>query len=53
MTIQEITREVNQRKVHQVRCGDHRFIDITIVETEGRFFVRQYKFGKRSWYQPI
>ncbi len=53
MTIQEIAKEVNKRKVHQIRCGDHRFIDITIVETEGRFFVRQYKFGKRSWYHAF
>ncbi|OEK04624.1 hypothetical protein [Roseivirga misakiensis] len=53
MTIQEIAKEVNKRWVHQIRCGDHRFIDITIVETEGRFFVRQYKFGKRSWYHAF
>lgn len=53
MTIQEIAKEVNKRKVHQIRCGDHRFIDITIVETEGRFFVRQYKFGRRSWYHAF
>lgn len=53
MTHQEIAREVNKRKVHQIRCGDHRFIDITIVETNGRFFVRQYKFGKRSWYNAF
>ena len=53
MTLQEITKEVNKRKVHQVRCGNHRFIDITIVETEGRFFVRQYKFGRRSWYHAF
>ncbi len=53
MTIPEIAKEVNKRKVHQIRCGDHRFIDITIVETEGRFFVRQYKFGKKSWYHAF
>ena len=53
ITIQEIVKEVNKRWVHQIRCGDHRFIDITIVETEGRFFVRQYKFGKRSWYHAF
>lgn len=44
---------VNSKKVHQIRCGDHRFIDITIVQTEGRFFVRQYKFGQRSWYDAF
>ena len=53
MSIQEIAKLVNAHKVHQIRCGDHRFIDITIVETEGRFFVRQYKFGKRSWYHAF
>lgn len=53
MTIQEITKHINSSNVHQVRCGDHRFIDITIVETEERFFVRQYKFGKRSWYDAF
>lgn len=53
MTIQEIAKKVNASKVHQIRCGDHRFIDITIVEAEGRFFVRQYKFGKRSWYDAF
>lgn len=53
MTTQEITKLVNGRWVHQIRCGDHRFIDITIVATQGRFFVRQYKFGKRSWYHAF
>ncbi|MCG8574855.1 MAG: DUF2255 family protein [Flavobacteriales bacterium] len=54
MTIQEITELINADNVHQIRSGDkHRFIDITIVETEGRFFVRQYKFGKRSWYHAF
>lgn len=53
MTIPEIAKRVKAQKVHQIRCGDHRFIDITIVETEGRFFVRQYKFGKRSWYHAF
>lgn len=51
MTIPEIERLVQSRKVHQIRAGKtHRFIDITIVSIEGRFFVRQYKFGKNSWY---
>ncbi len=53
MTLEELVEQVNARRVHQIRCGDHRFIDITIVETEGRFFVRQYKFGKRSWYDAF
>lgn len=53
MTIEEIARNVDASNVHQIRCGDHRFIDITIVHTEGRFFVRQYKFGKRSWYDAF
>lgn len=53
MTIQEITKLVRKSWVHQIRCGDHRFIDITIVDTEGRFFIRQYKFGKRSWYHAF
>lgn len=49
MTIHELEQQVMASKVHQIRCGNHRFIDITIVATEGRFFVRQYKFGKKSW----
>ncbi|MCT4629036.1 hypothetical protein [Winogradskyella sp.] len=53
MIIQELEKLVQRQKVHQIRCGDHRFIDITIVTTEGRFFVRQYKFGKRSWYHAF
>ena len=53
MTIQELEKLVKRQKVHQIRCGDHRFIDITIVATEGRFFVRQYKFGKKSWYDAF
>ncbi len=43
MTLEELARLVDTKRVHQIRCGDHRFIDITIVQTEGRFFVRQYK----------
>jgi hypothetical protein len=53
MIIQELEKLVQRQKVHQIRCGDHRFVDITIVTTEGRFFVRQYKFGKRSWYHAF
>lgn len=54
MTIQEITKRVNAKWVHQIRAGfKHRFIDISIVEAEGRFFVRQYRFGKRSWHDAF
>lgn len=53
MNKQEIIQHINNHRVHQIRCGDHRFIDITIVQTEGRFFVRQYKFGKKSWYDAF
>lgn len=53
MTRDELSALVSARRVHQIRCGDHRFIDITIVATGGRFFVRQYKFGKRSWYDAF
>ena len=54
MTVQEITKRVNDKWVHQIRAGfKHRFIDISIVEVEGRYFVRQYKFGKRSWYDAF
>lgn len=53
MTHQEMIEHVNKAWVSQIRCGDHRFIDITIVQTEGRFFVRQYKFGGRSWYHAF
>ncbi|NOU58366.1 DUF2255 family protein [Marinifilum caeruleilacunae] len=54
MTIQEIAKLINSKWVHQIRAGEkHRFVDITIVETEGRFFVRQYKFGMRSWYHAF
>jgi hypothetical protein len=54
MTIQEIIKHINSNNVHQIRAGEkHRFVDITIVHTEGRFFVRQYKFGKKSWYHTF
>lgn len=53
MTIKQIEKLVKSKWVHQIRCGDHRFIDITIVSAEGRFFVRQYKFGARSWYHAF
>lgn len=53
MTIETISKLVKKSWVHQIRCGDHRFIDITIVDAGGRFFVRQYKFGKRSWYHAF
>ena len=54
MTIQALEKLVQSKKVHQIRAGrTHRFIDITIVATEGRFFVRQYKFGTKSWYDAF
>jgi len=54
MNIQELEKSVKAHKVHQIRAGKtHRFVDITIVSTEGRFFVRQYKFGKKSWYDAF
>jgi hypothetical protein len=50
MTKQEISKLVNSKYVHQIRAGEkHGFIDITIIEAQGRFFVRQYKFGAKSW----
>ena len=50
MDLKEISKLVNSKYVHQIRAGEkHGFIDITIIEAEGRFFVRQYKFGKKSW----
>ena len=53
-TINEISKLVEANNVLQIRSGDkHRFVDITIVEAEGRFFVRQYKFGARSWYHAF
>jgi len=51
--LSQLIQAVSGQKVHQIRCGDHRFIDITIVQMEGRFFVRQYKFNKRSWYDAF
>ena len=50
----DIANLVNAYRVHQIRSGTtHRFIDISIIETQGRFFVRQYKFGKNSWYSAF
>ena len=52
--IEDICQRVNSLRVHQIRSGKtHRFIDISIVEVNGRFFVRQYKFGKNSWYNAF
>ena len=52
--LEKVSKLVNASYVHKIRCGDkHRFIDITIIEAEGRFFVRQYKFGKKSWYHAF
>lgn len=52
--LNEIKQLVNALRVHQIRSGTrHRFVDISIIETQGRFFVRQYKFGKNSWYDAF
>ena len=54
MTIKELTKMINSTWVQQIRVGEkHRFVDISIVEADGRFFVRQYKFGKQSWYDAF
>ena len=53
-TLEEISKLVKAHNVLQIRSGEkHRFVDITIVESNGRFFVRQYKFGNRSWYHAF
>ena len=50
----KISKLIRSKRLHQIRAGNkHRFIDITIVEAGGRFFVRQYKFGKKSWYHAF
>ncbi|MCP4596264.1 DUF2255 family protein [Neptuniibacter sp.] len=50
----DIVKLINSYRVHQIRAGEkHRFVDISIVEVNGRFFVRQYKFAKRSWYDAF
>ena len=52
--LSKISKLVNAHRVHQIRSGTtHRFVDISIVEAQGRFFVRQYKFGKDSWYSAF
>jgi len=54
MNIKELSKLINSKWVHQIRAGKHhRFVDISIVEADGRFFVRQYKFGKCSWYDAF
>lgn len=54
MDSKEVSKLINSKWVHQIRAGKkHRFVDITIVETDGRFFVRQYKFGKQSWHDAF
>lgn len=54
MNIEKIAKLIKSRWVHQIRCGEtHRFVGITIVEAGGRFFVRQYKFGRESWYHAF
>ena len=52
--LNQISNLVNAHRVHQIRSGNtHRFVDISIIEAQGRFFVRQYKFGKNSWYSAF
>ncbi|KZN35248.1 hypothetical protein N480_19585 [Pseudoalteromonas luteoviolacea S2607] len=52
--VTDISNLVSALRVHQIRSGKaHRFVDISIVETQGRFFVRLYKFGKNSWYSAF
>lgn len=54
INISDISNAVKARSVHQIRSGKtHRFVDISIIEAQGRFFVRQYKFGKNSWYSAF
>lgn len=54
MNLKDIEKIIKGQKAHQIRAGrTHRFVDITIVSTEGRFFVRQYKFGQKSWYDTF
>ncbi len=54
LTKREISKLINAHSVHQIRSGiAHRFVDISIVEAQGRFFVRQYKFNANSWYQAF
>ena len=54
MDKEKLSKLINSRKVHQIRAGEkHRFIDISIVEVCGRFFVRRYKFEKRNWYDAF
>ena len=54
MKFKDIAKLINNSWVHQIRAGEkHRFVDISIVETGGRLFVRQYKFGKNSWYEAF
>lgn len=50
----EISNRVKAHCVHQIRSGTtHRFVDISIIEAQGRFFVRQYKFAENSWYSAF
>ena len=54
MVKQQIIEAINRTKVQQIRAGStHRFVDISIVEVNGRLFVRQYKFAKHSWYKLV
>lgn len=50
----DLVKLINAYKVNQIRAGEtHRFVDISIVEVNGRFFVRQYKFAIPSWYDAF
>lgn len=50
----QLSNIIGRSKIQQIRAGNkHRFVDTSIVEADGRFFVRQYKFGKRSWYDAF
>ena len=50
----DLVKLINAYNVHQIRAGyKHRFVDISIVEVDGRFFIRQYKFAKKNWYDAF
>lgn len=52
MNIEEITKYINTTKEQQFRAGKtHGFIDISIMELNGRFFVRRSNMSvQNSWY---
>ncbi len=54
MANKELSNLIARHNVLQIRSGDtHRFIDITLVEVDGRFFTRPYQFAKRGWYEAF